>query len=533
MKKFLAKAKSTLQENSPQHNFQPQQSLPSTIAPPDPTEVLRYRYHHGTNLGSIFVLEQWLHGSMFPPNTGGSSECDAVYNSLHLNGLEATRQKWEQHWRSALTDGDLDWLAKEARCTSIRLPIGYFTLGPDFCHGTAFAGVKDVYVNAWAAVKDIARRARSYGIGILLDFHALPGGANKQDHSGTCSGKAELWGNRHNLDLATRCMVFAAQEIRAGNLEGIIGLQVVNEAIWDPKGLYDWYDEVIAAVSHIDDSIPIYISDGWDLNRALAWTSGRTVSRSARNPVVIDHHKYYTFSDEDRSQSPHQIIGRIYNELGQLDGKTGTVWDKGEVEIIIGEYSCVLDGKTWSQVPAEEKDGLTQHFGRAQSQKWQERTGGSYFWTYKMDWMDGGGWGFAEQTKKGNILPPATMRLSSGEIHQKMQVAQDRRQDLATGALRSHEEYWNRTAPGQRFQHELYWDGWNVGYSDAQAFFAMRNSGGLGHVASSCGGIDKIGCLEIWAKKRILESGQRGEFTWEWEQGLRGGISAFYQCVGI
>lgn len=216
-----------------------------------------------------------------------------------------------------------------------------------------------------------------------------------------------------------------------------------------------------------------------------------------------------------------------------MNGKTGTIWDKGEVETIIGEYSCVLDGKTWRQVPAEEKAGLVQHFGRAQSQKWQERTGGSYFWTYKMDWMDGGEWGFAAQTKKGNILPPASMKLSSEEIHQKMQIAQDRRQDLATGAMRSHEDYWNRTAPGQQFQHELYWDGWNVGYSDAQAFFAMRNNGGLGHVASSCGGIDKIGCLEIWVKKRILESGQRGEFTWEWEQGLRAGISAFYQCVGI
>lgn len=48
----------------------------STIRNPTVTDVLRYRYHHGTNLGTIFVLEQWLSPSMFV--SGGSSELDAV-----------------------------------------------------------------------------------------------------------------------------------------------------------------------------------------------------------------------------------------------------------------------------------------------------------------------------------------------------------------------------------------------------------------------------------------------------------------------
>jgi hypothetical protein len=47
-------------------------------APPTDKDIFRYRYQHGTNLGSIFVLEKWLHSSMFEKNMPGSSELEAV-----------------------------------------------------------------------------------------------------------------------------------------------------------------------------------------------------------------------------------------------------------------------------------------------------------------------------------------------------------------------------------------------------------------------------------------------------------------------
>ena len=46
--------------------------------PPTYLDNFRYRYHNGTNLGSIFVLEKWLFPSMFEPTTRGDSELDAV-----------------------------------------------------------------------------------------------------------------------------------------------------------------------------------------------------------------------------------------------------------------------------------------------------------------------------------------------------------------------------------------------------------------------------------------------------------------------
>lgn len=60
----------------------PTMGLPSSSTsphpPPTPLDTLRYRSHHGVNLGGIFVLEKWLYPSMFGAGAGGDSEMDAV-----------------------------------------------------------------------------------------------------------------------------------------------------------------------------------------------------------------------------------------------------------------------------------------------------------------------------------------------------------------------------------------------------------------------------------------------------------------------
>jgi len=248
--------------------------------------------------------------------------------------------------------------------------------------------------------------------------------------------------------------------------------------------------------------------------------------------VVVDTHRYFTFSDKDRSQSPHEIIARVPRELEELNGKEGALCDRGEAQVVVGEWSCVLDGQTWGRVGEGEKEGLVREFGRAQCKRWEQRAGGSFFWTYKMEWMDGGEWGFVEQTKKGNVTPPNYLTLPANDVKNMNIAASQKREELRHTAISGHEAYWNSTAPGKIFEHQLYHEGWDVGFSDAQNFFTMRADGALGDKAAGVGG-DKIGCLDIWVKKRWLESSHRGEFVWEWEQGLRAGIKALEDCVGI
>ncbi|TVY42062.1 Glucan 1,3-beta-glucosidase [Lachnellula subtilissima] len=515
MKKFLNKAKDSYKEfqdnqhqsgdgGASQQPMAQQPNQPVDLGPPASIDVLRYRYHHGTNLGSIFgissisfsssfylisshlmililipllpyikltipVLEKWLHGSMFPASSKGGSELDAATASLSELGLDATRSKFEQHWANAVSDSDFTWLVNEAKCTSIRLPIGYFTLGPEYCKGTPFEKVSGVYANAWAAVRALVARARSHGIGVLIDLHALPGGANGDAHSGSGTGKAEFWGSRGNVALVRKVLGAIAGEVRGG-MDGVVGIQVVNEAVWGAKHMYEFYEQALETIGGVDARIPVYISDAWDLDKALKWCNGR---KRGGCPVVVDTHKYYTFSEKDRAQAPQEIIARIGGELKQLDGKIGSLCERGEAQVVIGEWSCVLDGKTWSRVSPQEKNNLVTQFGRAQSAVWQQRAGGSYFWTYKMDWMDGGEWGFAEQTKKGNIPPPAYLCLPAHEVRNRLQTASERRKELGDGAKRGHEGYWDGQSPGQRFEHWRYGEGWELGYSDAMKFFCV------------------------------------------------------------
>ena len=188
-----------------------------------------------------------------------------------------------------------------------------------------------VYVNAWAAVKKLVARCFAHGIGVLLDMHAAPGGANGESHSGTSIGKAQLWGNKFNLDLLIRCLCFVAQEV-ANGMEGVTGIQIVNEAKWNPPGMYRLYDDALIKIAAIDPTLPVYISDAWDLGRALKYAQTKnSVTGKASNPVIVDTHKYYTFAEKHTSRSPQELIAEVSKELSQLNESNGNVFEnKGE-----------------------------------------------------------------------------------------------------------------------------------------------------------------------------------------------------------
>ena len=293
-------------------------------------------------------------------------------------------------------------------------------MGSKYCKHTPFAEAGPVYDSAWTAMTKLVSRARARGIGTLIDFHALPGGANGGDHSGTNSGKAALWGNTANLDLATRCIVDMAHQLKT--MDGVVGLQLCNEAEYNAPGMYKWCDKILNLLEPIDSSLPIYISDGWNLDQALRYSSGKnSLSNPHCNPIVVDTHLYWAFSDADKVKSPQQITAEVSTKLSELDGKEGNVFDHGAAQLVVGEYSCVLTDESWAKAGAgSDRTQLASHFGQAQSKRWQERAGGSYFWTCKMDWMDGGEWGFVQQTKRKWVAQPRELpcvgRLTDGSL---------------------------------------------------------------------------------------------------------------------
>ncbi len=371
----------------------------------------------------------------------------------------------------------MHWLSNVAGCTTIRLPVGYFTLGPNFCHHTPFATQQaEVYRNAWAAVKKLVARCFSHGIGVLLDLHAAPGGANNQPHSGTSSGEAELWGSKSYLHLASQCLCYMARE--ATTMEGVVGVQLCNEAQWEADSMYKFYDDMLTQISQIDSSLPIYISDGWDLGRALQYALVKNnVNGVQSNPVIVDTHKYYCFAAKDTSTSPQEVVTRVLSELSELDELSGDVFTKqgtltychlpellliglaGAVATFIGEWSCTLSEQTWSKVPKETRAEVTKQFGQTQNERWQRETCGSAFWTLKMDWMPGGDWGFKEQVENSTVTAPSSFRLPVAQVKNRSKTAEEQKTSLMMSALQTHSTYWDKHNPARRFEHWRYSDG--------------------------------------------------------------------------
>ena len=442
--------------------------------------------------------------------------------------MDATRRRWERHWSSALSNEEIEWLAYTAGITSVRLPVGYFTLGAQFTKGTPFEGdIANVYVNAWEAVIRLCERLYAVGIGVLLDFHALPGGANDQDHGGTSSGKAELWGNRGCLELAKRAVVFMAGEVKRERVRGCLGIQMCNEACWGALGIWEWYEGVVRAVGEVDVSLPLYVSDGWDLGKGMEWC-GRVNREGTGCPVGVAVPKYFCFTETDKKESPNQIIQRVGGEMGDVLMGSGNVVEKGAVQVMVVEWSCVMSAETWGKVREEDRSGLVRRFGRAQSEQWRKRAGGAYFWTAKMDWMDGGEWGLFEMVKKGALVAPANLMLDFHQVKEKMERARLLKDGKKKVAVDNHVRYWDSVAPKGHSEHWRFEQGWDLGYADASVFYEMRASGA---VEGAKLGADTIGVLELWILKRLRESGQRSAFVWEWEHGFRQGVSVFEHAV--
>ncbi|KAF2850162.1 glycoside hydrolase family 5 protein [Plenodomus tracheiphilus IPT5] len=512
-------------QQHPHHGHQghhnPSHQQPHGISDPTPLDILRYRYHHGTNLGSVYVIERWLQPSRFPDGAEGSSEFAAVKAWVDKIGIEATKQKFEEQWANALTDKAIGWLVNQGKATTVRLPIGYYDLpGREFTQGTPFEPYAYVYSRAWESIRTLISRLRAHSVGVLVDLHALPGGANAQEHSGTNSGRAEFWTSFSNRALGTQCCQFIANEARNGL--DLAGIQLVNEAEWEAKDMYQWYDEAVTQISAIDSSIPVIISDGWNFEKAMNYSLKKNTVDQYSTPIVVDTHYYWAFTDDDKSKTPQRIIGEVDTKLAQLDGKEGSVNDRGAIQAIVGEYSCVLTEDSWAKSEGVSKEELVNKFGLAQTRRYQSRAGGSFFWTWKMRWMPGGEWGFVAQSNAGNVVPPKLATLSAEDKQTLGGKAKHEMDGRSYEAVQQHVAYWSQTDPNGHYEHEKYEYGYKVGYQDAYAFFEGRSTQG-----------DKIGMLELWVLKRIRESGFRGGFTWLFEQGLRKGIQDFYAAVEI
>jgi aryl-phospho-beta-D-glucosidase BglC (GH1 family) len=73
------------------------------------------------------------------------------------------------------------------------LQIAYYHLAgplPEVLKGTDYEPYADVYAGAWQRILGAVETARRYGMGVMIDLHAAPGG---QNHEGESHHPLQAW----------------------------------------------------------------------------------------------------------------------------------------------------------------------------------------------------------------------------------------------------------------------------------------------------------------------------------------------------
>jgi glucan 1,3-beta-glucosidase len=171
-----------------------------------------------------FVHESWMTPSLFACASGSKvSELDIASG---WGSIANARAVLERHWDTFVDQSDFEYLASIG-INTVRLPIGYWSLGPYYCRNTPFAEVADVYQNSWTRVIHAINMASHCGIGVLIDLHGAVGSQNGQPHSGISDGGTNLFSDPTNMDKTIEVLGFLMQQLVSVN--NVVGIQILNE----------------------------------------------------------------------------------------------------------------------------------------------------------------------------------------------------------------------------------------------------------------------------------------------------------------
>ncbi|RAL10000.1 uncharacterized protein BO97DRAFT_395334 [Aspergillus homomorphus CBS 101889] len=127
------------------------------------------------------------------------------------------------------------------------------------------------------------------------------------------------------------------------------------------------------------------------------------------------------------------------------------------------------------------------------------------------------------------FAPPSHLLLSRDLVQAQAQQARIERPQLLREALsqvEAQEKSCQSAAGRQSFVH-----GWDLGFSDALRFYDAAVEGLL--PLRRPGGADRIGEVELWARRRARDVARLEGDHQTWELGLRRGIADFDRFVGI
>lgn len=354
--------------------------------------VMRYRQQVGINLGGFFIPEGWMASKYLSCATLDKGSELALLSGFGKtsNGIKSAKYYLEEHWDTFITEDDIKWIAAKGLNT-IRLPIGYWNVGPYFTKDSDFETWGDAYEMSWTYIARTINWAAKYDIGVILDLHGAYGSQNGNDHSGR-SGDVN-WYTKSNQRKTTDVLKWIANEI--SDVTNVVGIQLLNEP-QDRDSLWTWYNSTmdeIRSINKYTKTVPLYFHDAFNMAKGAAFVAKRD------DFVVQDNHAYYVHTAKDTAISATGHTKRIEGSiLKQFQKNSATA----RRNMVVGEWSCALAPSSLSSSSDPAADQRA--FCIAQTDTYQNATAGHIFWSYKMENCDSNsGWCFRKAL--GTNLP--------------------------------------------------------------------------------------------------------------------------------
>ena len=213
---------------------------------------------------------------------------------------------------------------------------------------------------------------------------------------------------RHTIHVLTVLLTHIIKFINSFDppLPNIVGIELLNEPApgHHTAALKRWYSDAIRSLRGIDARVPIVIGDSWQTDDFTGYLSQE--AGSFQHPhLVLDHHLYRCFTQEDMDIPAYDHAGRLWDLNGGARQTFARVTDKLEsvgCDMIVGEWSGALNPKSLDHLPNQ--GHARSQFIQAQVDLYEQYCAGYFFWTYKKQWEGDRGWSFRDAVR-GGVFP--------------------------------------------------------------------------------------------------------------------------------
>lgn len=211
-----------------------------------------------------------------------------------LCGQEYAEGFWQKYNDTYITRAEIEYIAK-CGFNSVRLPLNARHLCHDENGSLVFTA------DTIGRVDDCIRWCREFGLYVVLDMHAAPGGQTGQNIDDSENDKPELFLHSEYTDTLTQLWVMLARRYR--DEAAVAGYDLLNEPLPNWNAQYNYmvlplYRRLMAAIRQVDDH-HLMILEGVHWATDFSIFDAMTPEEEAENHVVLQFHKYWNNPDAD------------------------------------------------------------------------------------------------------------------------------------------------------------------------------------------------------------------------------------------